>query len=313
MKKLLLIAFLLISLASMAQYPPNGGIDYLKFVGSDTVNVKKAFIFNSALFTGTTQIDANDTVLVTVGYVQSLDSVGLTEVFHDETLTGTGKYDNVLKVDTALMVTTPALMDTLAAIGGFGDDWGAQAVVSDTSLDGDGTSGNPLVIHPGASGQILSSDGVGAIWVDIPVGDDQTAEEVPTDVTNFDGMLSPSDTTVQLALETLDNSAAKTSYWISLPSASTVADRIAAAVPGTDYPASWILTPGSSAIDLNVNHGLSERVSSVTVFAVNGTAEIQLYNTAAFSGIATLDENNLLIQSLSTVQRRIKIYINFAN
>ena len=60
-----------------------------------------------------------------------------------------------------------------------------------------------------------------------------------------------------------------------------------------------------------VTHGLGRRVVSVTVFAVDGTQETQLFNTAAYNGIATTTTNILKIQSLATIQKVIKIYIIF--
>lgn len=101
-------------------------------------------------------------------------------------------------------------------------------------------------------------------------------------------------------------------YSVRLPSASSVANRIAAAVEGTDYPTGWILTPGSSVVDINIQHGLGRRVANVTVFAeTTGTEEQQLFNTAAYNGVKTLDVNNLLVQSLATIQKAILIYIIF--
>jgi hypothetical protein len=118
---------------------------------------------------------------------------------------------------------------------------------------------------------------------------------------------------VNAAIDELNSgSIAQNVYSVRLPSSTTVAGRIAGAVEGTDYPAGWILTPGASAVDININHGLSRRVHSVTVFAeISGTIEQQLFDTAAYNGIQTLDVNNLLVQSLATVQKAIVIYILF--
>jgi hypothetical protein len=60
-----------------------------------------------------------------------------------------------------------------------------------------------------------------------------------------------------------------------------------------------------------INHGTNKRVAMVTIFAIDGTQEQQLFNTAAYNGIITPDLNNLKIQSLSTIQRQIAIYIIF--
>jgi len=98
---------------------------------------------------------------------------------------------------------------------------------------------------------------------------------------------------------------------ITLPSASTVAGRISAATEGTDYPTGWILTEGVSDKDLLITHNLNRRVAYVTVWAVTGTEEQQLLNTAANNGIRTPTINSLLIQSLATITKQIKIYIIF--
>lgn len=100
-------------------------------------------------------------------------------------------------------------------------------------------------------------------------------------------------------------------FEIKLPSSTTVAGRIAGAVSGVDYPAGWVLAAGTSPVDLVVTHNLGRRVSTVSVFAIDGTQETQLFNTAAYNGIVTPDVNTLRVQSLATIQKAIKIYIIF--
>lgn len=113
---------------------------------------------------------------------------------------------------------------------------------------------------------------------------------------------------VYLEMEKKSNSAVGGRYAISLPSAGTVAGRISAAIPGTDYPVGWTLSPDINFADLIIIHGLSARVMQVSIFAVDGNVEQQLFNTAAYNGIKSLDDNTILIQSLATIQKRIKIY-----
>ena len=98
---------------------------------------------------------------------------------------------------------------------------------------------------------------------------------------------------------------------VSLPVASSVAGRIAGAVSGVDYPAGWVLSVGMSYTDIIITHNLNRRVANVTVCAITGTEEQALFNTAAFNGWRTPDVNSLLVQSLATVQKQIKIYIQF--
>ena len=99
---------------------------------------------------------------------------------------------------------------------------------------------------------------------------------------------------------------------ISLPAGATVAQRIAGATEGVDYPAGWVLAPGSSTVDLLVTHNSNGRVAGVSVFAVTNQEEQQLFDTAAYNGIKTPNVNSLIIQSLATINRAIKIYITFS-
>jgi len=98
---------------------------------------------------------------------------------------------------------------------------------------------------------------------------------------------------------------------ISLPSASTVAARISGAISGVDYPSGWVLAAGVSPVDLSIAHNLNRRVANVTVVAITGTEEQALFNTAAFNGWKTPNVNSLLVQSLATITKPIKIYILF--
>jgi len=84
-------------------------------------------------------------------------------------------------------------------------------------------------------------------------------------------------------------------FEITLSSSTTVAGRISGGA--TVYPGGWTLAAGASPVDLIVTHGLGRRVTTVTVFAVDGTSEQQLFNTAAYNGIITTDVNTLKIQS----------------
>ena len=98
-------------------------------------------------------------------------------------------------------------------------------------------------------------------------------------------------------------------FEVSLDSAGSVANRISGLIEGIDYPTDWSLAVGASAYDLEITHGLSRRVAQVSVFAVDGTEEQQLFNTAAYNGIKTTDSNTLLIQSLGTILKALKVYI----
>jgi len=138
----------------------------------------------------------------------------------------------------------------------------------------------------------------------------------------YDDLLNTLTPTVDLGAFTTDDlpeSATKKYYTtanqpvieISLPYASTVAGRVNAATSGVDYPAGWILSAGISAVDLSIVHGLNRRVANVSICAVTGTEEQALFNTAAYNGWKTPDANSLLIQSLATIPKQIKIYMIF--
>ena len=66
-------------------------------------------------------------------------------------------------------------------------------------------------------------------------------------------------------------------------------------------------------VNLDINHALSRRCASVTVFAdASPTYESQqLFNTAAYNGIINIDSNNNKIQSLSNINKIIYINILF--
>jgi len=108
----------------------------------------------------------------------------------------------------------------------------------------------------------------------------------------------------------LINATAKTVFSVTLPSASTVAGRIALAVEGTDYPTGWVLT--DLGLNIGIGHGLGRWVANVTVFAkLPPTERQQLFNTAAYNGITSLDDDNLVVTSLATILKDIVIYIVF--
>ena len=136
---------------------------------------------------------------------------------------------------------------------------------------------------------------------------DQNATQVPIlDVDNyFVG------TDVEAALKALYErfGLIKNCYSITLPTSTTVAGRVAGAVEGTDYPTGWVLSAGVSPVDLYISHGLNKRFSSVSIFAITGTEEQQLFNTAAYNGFKTPSVNEAIIQSLATINKPIKIYL----
>lgn len=136
---------------------------------------------------------------------------------------------------------------------------------------------------------------------------DQVAKAVP--IEDEDELFTSDNVEDALKELRLWSNANKNVYTVSLPSSTTVAGRIAAAVAGVDYPLDWVLTAGTSPVDLLITHNMNRRIASVSVFAVTGTEEQQLFNTAAYNGIKTPTINSLLVQSLATITKTIKIYI----
>jgi hypothetical protein len=101
-------------------------------------------------------------------------------------------------------------------------------------------------------------------------------------------------------------------YSLTLPSASTVADRCSGAVSGVDYPSGWTIGAYSgNTHDLQITHNLNKRIVSVTVYSTSGAGDRILINTAAYSGILAPDKNILRIEGLATVLTPIVINVTF--
>ena len=100
---------------------------------------------------------------------------------------------------------------------------------------------------------------------------------------------------------------------MTMPAASTVANRVAGMISGTDYPADWtIAASGDNPNDLLITHNLGRRISGVKIHSVVGTAETELERNEAYSGIVTPDLNTLLIKNLATIPLPIVINMIFS-
>jgi len=107
---------------------------------------------------------------------------------------------------------------------------------------------------------------------------------------------------------TVLNSSQKVIYSITLPNASTVSDRIAAATEGTDYPTGWVLTP--DGLNINIEHNLNRRCADVSIWVTtSGTIQQKLTGTNAYNGLFSLDLNTVKINSLSIISSEITIYL----
>lgn len=105
------------------------------------------------------------------------------------------------------------------------------------------------------------------------------------------------------------NSSIQNVYELKLGSSSDVSTRLAGLTEGIDYPTGWALGIGASSKDLLITHGLNRRCASISIFAITGAEEQLLMNTSAFNGIKTPDSNSIIIQSLATIAKELKIYI----
>lgn len=100
---------------------------------------------------------------------------------------------------------------------------------------------------------------------------------------------------------------------MTMPAASTVANRVAGMISGTDYPADWtIAASGDNPNDFLITHNLGRRIFGVKIHSVVGTAETELERNEAYSGIVTPDLNTLLIKNLATIPLPIVINMIFS-
>lgn len=100
---------------------------------------------------------------------------------------------------------------------------------------------------------------------------------------------------------------------ITLPSASTVAGRISAAVEGTDYPTGWVLS--ADGIDIHIEHSMDRRVAGITVCSDSLDIERVLLGNAAYSGWFMPHPTNydeVVIEALATIETDITIQLIFA-
>lgn len=102
----------------------------------------------------------------------------------------------------------------------------------------------------------------------------------------------------------------QTVFEITLPASTSIAGRVGGTIVYGEGTEDWILTGSIVPVDLLITHNMDRRPAYVTVFAITGTQEQLLFNTAAYNGI-TSNANNITIQSLATINKPIKIYIIF--
>ena len=102
-------------------------------------------------------------------------------------------------------------------------------------------------------------------------------------------------------------------YTITLPVGPSVANRIAGAVSGVDYPTGWSLSVyGGNPNDLVITHNLSKRTASCTLFTVSGGVETQKIGTAAYTDLVGESLNQTRIAGLSQYPAPLVLHLMFS-
>ena len=215
----------------------------------------------------------------------------------------------LLKSDSTLYVTITHLLDSISAAKDYADQVAGAGIDSMTVIDN--------IIRLYFNEEVIASDTIFYIndstWVNLSITDTLfLAGDTITGIQKYEGA-EGNDTLATKAY--VDNAASgalsQKIFTVRLPAGSTVAERCAGAVEGTDYPTGWTLEAGTNPVDIKITHGLGKRVAYVSVFSVDGTQERQLFGNAAYSGILTETENILRVESLATINKAISIYIVF--
>ena len=101
-------------------------------------------------------------------------------------------------------------------------------------------------------------------------------------------------------------------FTITMPVGSTVANRVAGMISGTDYPADWtIAASGDNPNDFLITHNLSRDIVDVIIYSVSGAVKTKLYMNQAYSALVANDTNNLLIKNLATIGLPLMIKLIF--
>lgn len=100
-------------------------------------------------------------------------------------------------------------------------------------------------------------------------------------------------------------------YSINLPAAATLADKIAAATAGVDYPTGWVLS-ATDSINLTITHNLGKEIDHVTVKKVVGSVKTILrpYSTA-YSEVKATSTNVLVIEGIDPTTTQTLIHLTF--
>ena len=260
MKRLIYIIAFIFSIGAFAQGGPK--VDVIKFRGEVTTAVRNGFdvptgetwlIFN--VTSGLLEFAGDDDVWESVGD-------GIQEGAND--ISGAGISLNQGATNTIQVLPDLNGNPSIRIIGGNGDD-AVYQVMSDDKIDWNFTT-NSRNYQLNASGPTIGTDLTDKAYVDAQIAavpgdgtgtDDQNASEVTADVTNFDGLLSATDDTVQKALETLDEVVTSGSDNSLSETNQTIATGVTRRVD---------LTDATSAFNIEDNIGSVFRVFQNTIF-----------------------------------------------
>lgn len=101
---------------------------------------------------------------------------------------------------------------------------------------------------------------------------------------------------------------------IILNSSTTVAGRLVGLIEGTDYPTGWTLVAGTQPEDLLITHNKGKKLNTIKIYSVDPSTSAERllidFNTA-FGGVLVPDSNSILVEALSLIETKLKIYITF--
>ena len=128
---------------------------------------------------------------------------------------------------------------------------------------------------------------------------------IPYNATNPEGYLNLADIN---AMHFLND------FVITLPVATSVANRVIGTIEGVDYLTEWTIeSSGDNPNDLLITHNLNRDIFDVKIYSVDGASKTMLWMNQAYSGIVAPDTNTLLIKNLATIALPIVIHLVFSS
>lgn len=102
-------------------------------------------------------------------------------------------------------------------------------------------------------------------------------------------------------------------YNITLPASNSVAGRLAGVIAYGTGTSAFVLS-AQNVIDLKITHNLGRKIASVEIHSVEDDGVRQLISFKnAYSGIlANIDKNSFVIESISTRNKSLELYLTFS-